>query len=130
VVALWIAVGLDWAVHLLRPHGASPFLRRMLVTVRVLLFAAAACLPVLIAARHLPDLDVSQRWAVHDFGQQVLEQPLPSNSTIVGLLGEMTLLRYLQETQGLRPDVKTIVADDESERLAAVESALAMGRTV
>jgi hypothetical protein len=42
----------------------------------------------------------------------------------------MTLLRTLQETEGLRPDVQTIVADDETARLQAVRSALAAGRTV
>jgi hypothetical protein len=42
----------------------------------------------------------------------------------------MTLLRYFQHTQNLRPDVKTIAADLEADRLAAVEKSLAYGQTV
>ena len=60
----------------------------------------------------------------------MLAQPLPEKSTIVGILGEMTLLRYLQETQGIRPDVQTIAADKEEDRSKAIQEALAQDRSV
>lgn len=56
-------------------------------------------------------------WAVHDYAQDVLQQPLPPNGTIIGILGEMTLLRYFQETASLRPDLATVAADLDSIRL-------------
>jgi len=129
LVALWIGLGLDWAADLLRPRGRSIGPRRLMAFGRVLLFLAAVVQPLSIAARSYADLDQSQNWMVHDYGSTVLEL-LPDNSTVVGLLGEMTLLRYLQETQGLRPDIQTVVADAEPARREKVEEALAQGRTV
>jgi len=130
IVALWIGVGLDYAVDLLRPRGPSMALRRLSALCAVGLVLAALVQPLIIGLRAYPDLDLSQRWIVHDYGHYVLQEPLPEDSTVVGLLGEMTLLRYFQRTAGLRPDLETIVADDEQERREAVEGALARGRTV
>ena len=129
LVALWIGLGLDWAADLLRPRGPILGLRRLMAIGRVLLFLAAIVQPLAIAARNYSELDRSRDWIVHDYGSTVLEL-LPDNSTVVGLLGEMTLLRYLQETQGLRPDIQTVVADAEPARREKVEEALAQGRTV
>jgi hypothetical protein len=55
---------------------------------------------------------------------------LPDGAVIVGLLGEVTYLRYLQEGQGLNPGVATVdaPADPLSERYVAVEEALAAGQ--
>ena len=70
-------------------------------------------------------------WQVHDYGLDVLAQPLPpERSVVVGILGEMTLLRYFQQTENRRPDVETVAADRESERLTIVEDLLAQGKTV
>jgi hypothetical protein len=41
----------------------------------------------------------------------------------------MTLLRYFQRTAGLRPDIETVAADAEDLRRAAIEAALAGGRS-
>lgn len=128
--ALWIGIGLDDAVERLRPRGPSLALRRLSALCAVGLVLAALVQPLLIAVRAYPDLDLSQRWIVHDYGRYVLDEPLPENGTVVGLLGEMTLLRYFQRTAGLRPDLETVAADDEQERREAVEGALARGRAV
>lgn len=69
-------------------------------------------------------------WQVHDYGLDILQQPLPEESAIVGILGEMTLVRYFQQTENMRPDVETVTANLESERLAAVEQLLAAGKSV
>ncbi|HEX7586786.1 MAG TPA: hypothetical protein VF478_00570, partial [Anaerolineae bacterium] len=68
--------------------------------------------------------DLSTKWDVHDYGLDILNLPLEKNATIIGIQGEMTLLRYFQETQGIRPDVRTIAADDEKTRLEMVTRAL------
>ena len=73
-------------------------------------------------------------WQVHDYGLDMLRQSLPvetaGGTTIIGIVGEMTLLRYFQQTEGLRADIETIAADREATRLAAVTEALAAGRNV
>jgi hypothetical protein len=100
-------------------------LRRLLAVCGALLFVAAIFQPLTIAADNYPDVDMSRQWGVHDYGLYLLDQPLPPDSSIVGLLGEMTLVRYFQRTAGLRPDIETIAADIEDERRAAVVSLLA-----
>jgi hypothetical protein len=42
----------------------------------------------------------------------------------------MTLLRYFQQTEHRRPDIETVAADLETDRLAAVEALLAAGKSV
>lgn len=76
-------------------------------------------------------LRVRYTWQVHDYGLDMLAQPpAAEDSVIVGILGEMTLLRYFQQTEARRPDIETITADLESDRLAAVERLLAEGKSV
>jgi hypothetical protein len=130
LTSIWIGAGLDHAADLLCPRGQSFALRRLLAVSSLLVFLAAIIQPSVIAIRNYPDLDLSRRWIVHDYGQYVLSEPLPPNSQVVGLLGEMTLLRYIQETTGLRSDVETIAADDEAARRLAVEDAIAAGKAV
>jgi hypothetical protein len=69
-------------------------------------------------------------WSASNCGQAILSLSFPANATVIGLLGETTLLRYVQMAEGLRPDVALVTADDEVGRLAAVEQALAAGRAV
>ncbi len=74
----------------------------------------------------------SYTWRVHDYGLDILQQPLPAGgqSAIAGILGEMTLLRYFQQTEDRRPDLELVAADLEGNRLAAVEKLLAQGKSV
>jgi hypothetical protein len=128
LLAIWIGVGLDYAAELLRPRGDSMALRRLLALSRTLLFIAAAVQMLVITLSNYHNLDLSPRWIVHDYGLYLLEQPLPPNSTIVGLQGEATLLRYFQQTAGLRPDISVMAADQEAARRRAVSAALSAGR--
>ncbi|MEJ2733791.1 MAG: DUF2723 domain-containing protein [Anaerolineae bacterium] len=130
ITSVWIGVGLDYAADLLRLRGPSLALRRLLAIGLVAVFVAAGLQSLVIAVRTYPDVDLSQRWIVHDYARYVLREPLPVDSTIVGILGEMTLLRTFQDTAGLRTDLETIAADDEAARRAAVEATLAEGGAV
>jgi len=77
-----------------------------------------------------PLLAARNTWQVHDYGLDMLQQPLSDRSAIVGILGEMTLLRYFQQTENRRPDIETVAADLEADRLVAVEKLLAEGKAV
>lgn len=74
--------------------------------------------------------DLADKWDVHDCGLDILRQPLERNATVIGILGEMTRLRYFQENRGIRPDVQTIAADKDAERLHAIDEAVKQNRTV
>ena len=89
-----------------------------------LLFIPAALLQANFAAN-----DLAAHWDTHDYGLDLM-QPLEINATAIGITGEMTLVRYFQETRHLQPGLQTIAADQESARLAAIETALKQNRIV
>ncbi len=95
--------------------------------VGVLAIGLAAALLIVILTRQRGQ-SRSEDWAVHNYALDALAQPAPG-AAVVGIQGEMTLLRYFQETQGFRPDLRTYRADGEAERLAQVDSLLAEDST-
>lgn len=96
----------------------------------LLLLVGGALLPIYLWQAHRAENDLSQRWEVHDYGVDMLSQPVEDDAVIVGILGEMTLLNYFQQTDGLRPQLVTIPADTEDERLATVRSQVNAGHPV
>jgi len=74
--------------------------------------------------------DLSNKWDVHDYAIDLLAQPTEPNATLIGILGEVTLARYFQANLGLRPDLQTVPADKESDRLNAIDNALKQNRVV
>jgi hypothetical protein len=75
-------------------------------------------------------LNRSNDWAIYDYGLDMMRQPLEPDAAIVGILGEVTLVRYFQATQDLRPDLLPIAADREAQRLAIIPRLLDEGRAV
>ncbi len=93
----------------------------------ILLFAGQSAL---LFRDNLPQLNHSGDWTVHDYGLDMLRQPLEQGAAVVGLLGETTLVRYFQATEGLRPDLLPVAADREADRMAAIARLLDEGRPV
>jgi hypothetical protein len=126
--ALLVATGLGALVEICSkivgqttPRSASP------LSTLCCILVVTACLgePLILAGANMHTLDRSSDWSVEDYGRDVLSQPLPEGAVVVGLLGEMTLLRYFQRTESLRPDVLTVAADTEEDRHSAVGEAMA-----
>ena len=78
----------------------------------------------------MPRQDLSQNRTAYEYGREILRQPLEENAAIVGILGETTLLRYFQATEGLRTDLTLIAADREEDRLPAIAGTLSAGTPV
>ncbi len=102
---------------------------------KIFFIAPLVCLLLLLIPLNLLSAnyatnDLSTKWDMHDYGLDVLNQPLEKNATVIGIQGEMTLLRYDQDNLGLRPDVQTIAADTEQARLVAIDNALRENRIV
>jgi hypothetical protein len=127
VWAIWSGIGIAFLLHTAatlrfkawRPVSAGLFL--------------AVCAIIIIQLWRTNRETIGQKytWEVHDYGLDMLSQPRPEGSSVVvGILGEMTLLRYFQQTENRRPDVETVAADREKARLEAVEKLLAQGKTV
>jgi hypothetical protein len=131
--ALWIGAGLDvfWQVAAgLRQRYNHLASRATSYALSAAGYALAIALPAVLLLTNLPLLDRSEDWAAHDYGRDVLRQPLPIGATLVGIRGEMTLLRYFQHTEGLRPDLVLVAADQDEQRRAAVAAHLSAGNPV
>ncbi len=122
-----------WQAVLTALLAAAVLLQPLLTTARTLNSAnrPQTCAEVL-AVGETPAFTPKRNdaWNALNCGLAMLDQALPPGSTIVGLQGEISLLRYLQMDRGLRPDVRLIDADREDERLAVVEAEVAAGRPV
>ena len=133
ICALWVGMGFAglWQsiLVLLRASkkGQSSTLRRGLYSGLLL---CGSLLPIYLWQANRDQVDLSRRWEVHDYGVDMLSQPLEDDAVVVGLLGEKTLLNYFQKTKGLRPDLATISADAEDERLSVVRAQMENGHTV
>jgi hypothetical protein len=131
--AIWIGVGADLMLNLATRLANKVLPQadvKVLAFCRLLLVILFLLQPLALLRDNYPEIDLSQRWTVHDYGVDMLSQPLEDNAVVIGILGEMTLLRYFQRTEGLRPEVVTLVADRDEERLAALESALGASQAV
>ena len=119
VEALLIGAG----AHALWQVGGRPraVLRALLLLALALNFLSL--IPAAIAAN-----DLSRATGVRDYGRDIMAQHFPANSTLVGILGEMTLVRYFQDTAGLQLELHTVAADRDDERLSAIERELQAGR--
>jgi hypothetical protein len=99
------------------------FVRTLLLIALVLNFAS-----VFRAA--FASNDLSRKTDVRDYGRDIVAQRFPANSTLVGILGEMTLLRYFQATEHVQTDLASVAADRDDARLSAIAQALQNGRAV
>jgi hypothetical protein len=86
--------------------------------------------PIIIFHDNLSEMDRSDDWTVADYAKDIMRQPIEPDAGIVGILGEVTLIRYFQETEGLRSDLILVAADQEAERLTTVARLLDEGRAV
>jgi len=133
VCALWIAMGFAvlWEMALALVRRVKKRESTTLQTgLYACLLAGGALLPLFLWHENRAQIDLSQRWEVHDYGVDVLSLPLEEDAVIVGILGEITLLNYFQQTESLLPDLATVPADTEEERLAAVRDQTQQGHPV
>ena len=85
--------------------------------------------PVRNTVRDWPDRDRSDDRQVYEQGRDMIESAA-EGGRIVGLGGEVSLVRYFRDVLGERPDLQVTRADAEPERIAAVEAALSRGGPV
>ena len=125
--AVWSGLGAAFLLHTFAAFKYTAW-RPVILTV---LLAVFAMMSWQLFQTGRAALRSQSKWQVHDYGLDILAQSLPAdNSAVVGILGEMTLLRYFQQTEQRRPDIQTVAADLETDRLAAVADLLAQGKAV
>jgi hypothetical protein len=126
VWAIWSGIGTAFLLQI--TSGMKQAIWRLSLTGLIFIIFAFIIFHNIQTTR--PLLNERNTWQVHDYGLDILQQPFDEQSTIVGILGEMTLVRYYQQTENQRPDVETVAADLEADRLATVEKLLGQGKSV
>lgn len=125
--AIWSGIGVVGLLHL-ATSLKNPIWRSIVIGIVLIIFILVI---FQLVQTNFSILRQNNTWQVHDYGLDMLQQPLPKGATIVGAIrGEVTLIRYFQQTENLRPDLNTVVAEPEAERLATVERLLAEGKSV
>lgn len=128
LIALCLAAGIDVILSLI--SALQPLHRAPAQMSLILSFIFLLLLPLYLLNANYAANDLSQHWDVYDYGIDILNQPLEKNATIIGITGEITLIRYFQEQHNLRRDVQTIAADKEADRLRAIDNALKQNQNV
>lgn len=129
VLAIWAGVGVasvaKGTVWLLgRRLGGA---RRFLALASML---ALALLPLCLIWRNLPAVDQSRSTGREAWGRDVLSLPLASGSAILADMDKFAPLYYLQQIEGLRPDVDIVVLSDEEAYRADLAARLGCGQVV
>lgn len=120
---LILAVGVGVALSALSGNRRPTTLQAVIWTV----LAAA----ILLRALTLwPQQDRSGPNALLTWGQGVLALPIPTGAAILADSEKIAPLYYLQQAEGMRPDLDIMVLPDEAAYRAAVEQRLAADRPV
>ena len=132
ILALWIGAGMAYLVAL-----PSQLCRRScvighcsLVIVHWSLVILCALLPLSRVWVNLPVVDQSHNQGGYTWGQYVLSLPLASDSAVLADPGKFAPLYYLQQIEGVRPDLDLILLGNEELYQAELAARLGMGQTV
>jgi hypothetical protein len=74
-----------------------------------------------------PGVNRSGDWRAHDYAVDIAKVPFPPGSTVIGLEGEVTALKYMQAAEGLGTNAAPVVADDPQRRREVLAQAVAAG---
>ncbi|MCA9896853.1 MAG: DUF2723 domain-containing protein [Ardenticatenaceae bacterium] len=129
VVGLLWASGVTAVLHLITQrlnHENRPLIPLVQPVVLLLLLLPTLMLVVNNRARLNSSLaDGRTAW-----GQGVLQQPLAENAAILADSDKFPPLYYLQQAEGIRPDLDIMVLPDEAAYRAELDARLAAGQTV
>ncbi len=110
--------------------GGAGIVRRLPLKSPMLTVLIQAGLALLAAAGvsgRAPAEDRSNDWAAHQYALLMASAPFPPDSRVIGLEGEMTALKFMQDAEGLGREAQPITADDPAQRAAALAESIAQG---
>ncbi len=128
VMAVWMGCGamtVIWLVKRLTKKWRVG--RRPAGSVAAIVFAI---IPLLLLTRNLSSVDRSGPNPLEDWGRHVLNLDLDAKSAILADSEKIAPLYYLQQTEGLRPDIDVMVLPDEATYRAELDARIAAGQTV
>jgi hypothetical protein len=119
-----------WLCAAVLAGGGLALLRRGLAQPRWAdLLAAAAVIGLIAGFGRGAPVNRSADWAVHDYAVDMAKVAFAPGSRVIGIEGEMTALKYMQQAEGLGLNAAAVVADAPDARRAALTAALDSGAT-
>ncbi len=117
-LAIFTGGGVGLFARLLEPRGryAAPLMQGGLILLLILGVTGRGA-----------GVNRSDDWAAHDYAVSMAKTPFPPQSHVVGLEGEMTALRYMQQAEGLGREATPVTADDPDRRTARVAMLIEQG---
>ncbi|MCS6825766.1 MAG: DUF2723 domain-containing protein [Caldilinea sp.] len=110
--------------------GGLAWMQRALPTPWRCWIAPAAIVLLLAGLGRGAAVNRADDWAAHDYAVDMAKVAFPSGSRVIGLEGEMTALRYMQEAERLGLAATPIVANPPAERRAVLQKEMANGAPV
>jgi hypothetical protein len=125
ILAIWMGIGAACLVELMTAR--IPFARHAW---RAALVALFALVPLSAVWTNLPAVDRSQDRGGYAWGQYALDQPLEPGSAILADTKKFAPLYYLQQVEGVRPDLDMVLLGSEELYQADLRRRLGEGQTV
>ena len=119
--ANWVVAIGDWKLQ------TKPNLQSLVSSLLLLLLILPT---LLLAVAHWPQIDQSGDDGLMVWGQGVLEMPLAEGAAILADSEKIAPLYYLQQAEGVRPDLDIMVLPDEAAYRAELDQRLAAGQAV
>jgi len=134
ILAVWIGAGIAFLADLTSRLvssviGAFPRHCSLLI-VHCSLFIFTALLPLSRIWLNLPVVDQSHNRGGYAWGQYVLSLPLVPGSVVLADVEKFAPLYYLQQIEGVRPDLDLLLLGSEELYQAELAARLGMGQTV
>lgn len=127
-MAVWIGCGVIGVASLAnRLVGASSAWLPVVEATTITLFAMV---PLTLIAGSYASMDRSAPSALEDWGRRVLGLDLDGGAAILADSEKIAPLYYLQQTEGLRPDLEIMVLPDEDSYRRELDARVAAGQTV
>jgi hypothetical protein len=92
--------------------------------------ALFALLPLSLLTHHWSGVDCSDPNPLEEWGRQVLAMDLESDAAILADSEKIAPLYYLQQTEGVRPDLDIVVLPDEAAYRGELDARVAAGQVV
>lgn len=116
-----------WLCAAVLTGGGLTVLRRRLPSTRwATLLAGGVVVALAIGAGRGAPLNRSDDWRAHDYAVDMASVAFPPGSRVIGIEGEMTALKYMQQAEGLGMAATPIVANAPDARRTALADALAV----
>lgn len=107
--------------------GLAVLRHRLLHTRWQHMLSALALLLLLLGGGRGAPVNRSNDWAVHDYAVDMAKVAFPPGSRVIGIEGEITALKYMQQAERLGLGATGIVANDPAVRRETLAAALASG---